>query len=43
VAGGEFEDLEIGMLVQVTRATEDGPMGPQARSVRLLDKAKTLG
>jgi ribosome-associated translation inhibitor RaiA len=43
VAGGAFEDLEIGMLVQVTRATEDGPMGPQARSVRLLDKARTPG
>jgi hypothetical protein len=27
--------------VQVTRATDEGPMGPQASSVRLLDRART--
>ncbi len=29
------------MLVQVTLANDEGPMGPQASSVRLLDKAMT--
>jgi hypothetical protein len=29
------------MLVHVTRSTNEGPMGPQASSIRLLDKAKT--
>lgn len=41
VIGGDFDDIEVGMMVLVTRATEEGPMGPQASSVRLLDKAKT--
>lgn len=43
VTGGDFDDIEVGMLVHVVRSTEDGPMGPQASSVKLLDKAKTLG
>jgi hypothetical protein len=37
VVGGDFDDIEVGTLVQVTRATTEGPMGPQASSVRLLD------
>jgi ribosome-associated translation inhibitor RaiA/cold shock CspA family protein len=41
VTGGDFDDLEVGMLVHVTRATDEGPMGPQASSIKLLDKAKT--
>jgi cold shock CspA family protein/ribosome-associated translation inhibitor RaiA len=41
VIGGSFDDLEIGMVVHVTRAVDEGPMGPQAHSVKLLDKAKT--
>jgi cold shock CspA family protein len=41
VTGGNFDDLEIGMLVHVTRAIDEGPMGPQASSIKLLDKAKT--
>jgi len=41
VVGGDFDELTPGMLVQVTRATEEGPMGPQASSVRLLGKRKT--
>jgi cold shock CspA family protein len=41
VVGGDFDDLQVGMMVHVTLATEEGPMGPQASSVRLLDKAKT--
>jgi ribosome-associated translation inhibitor RaiA/cold shock CspA family protein len=41
VIGGEFDELEVGMIVQVTRATDEGPMGPQASSVRLLDRSRT--
>jgi cold shock CspA family protein len=41
VTGGDFDELEEGMVVQVTRATDEGPMGPQASSVRLLDRSKT--
>lgn len=36
VTGGAFDDLAIGTMVQVTRATTDGPMGPQASSVERL-------
>jgi len=41
VIGGDFDALEVGMMVQVTRATSEGPMGPQASSVRPFDKLKT--
>jgi ribosome-associated translation inhibitor RaiA/cold shock CspA family protein len=41
VIGGAFDDLEVGMVVHVTRATTEGPMGPQASSVRLLGRAKS--
>ncbi len=34
VVGGDYEDLEIGAAVRVTVATTEGPMGPQASSVR---------
>jgi len=37
---GDFDGLEVGMMVHVTRSTEEGPMGPQASSVRLLDRSK---
>lgn len=40
VAGGRFADLEVGSLVQITVATSEGPMGPQASSVRLLGNPK---
>lgn len=40
VVGGRFEDLEVGSLVQITVATGEGPMGPQASSVRLLGHPK---
>lgn len=40
VVGGDFDDLEVGMMVHVTRATEEGPMGPQASSVRLLGRTR---
>jgi cold shock CspA family protein/ribosome-associated translation inhibitor RaiA len=41
VSGGEFDELQVGTIVHVTIATTDGPMGPQASSIRLLDKPKT--
>jgi ribosome-associated translation inhibitor RaiA len=41
VVGGSFDELQVGMMVQVTLATDEGPMGPQASSVRLLDRGKT--
>ena len=41
VTGGEFEDVAVGALVQVTRATAEGPMGPQASSVRLLNAQRS--
>jgi ribosome-associated translation inhibitor RaiA/cold shock CspA family protein len=41
VTGGDFDELEVGMVVQVTCATDEGPMGPQASSVKLLDRSKT--
>jgi ribosome-associated translation inhibitor RaiA/cold shock CspA family protein len=36
VVGGDFDALEPGTMVQITRATTEGPMGPQASSVRVL-------
>jgi ribosome-associated translation inhibitor RaiA len=41
VVGGDFDELRVGMMVHVTPATDEGPMGPQASSVRLLDKSTT--
>ena len=41
VVGGDFDELQVGMMVQVTRAADEGPMGPQASSVRLLDRSRT--
>ena len=42
VSGGEFADLAVGVLVGVTRAAGDGPMGPQASSVRILNGQRSL-
>jgi ribosome-associated translation inhibitor RaiA len=42
VVGGVFDALTIGTLVLVTRATTEGPMGPQASSVRLLDAQRSV-
>jgi len=36
VLGADFDDLEVGSMVRVTVATTEGPMGPQASSVRPL-------
>ncbi|MFA5898397.1 MAG: HPF/RaiA family ribosome-associated protein [Hyphomicrobium sp.] len=33
---GSFEDIKVGALVHVTRAPAEGPMGPQASSVKLM-------
>jgi cold shock CspA family protein len=41
VSGGDFDELAVGMVVHVTRAMDEGPMGPQAHCVKLLDRAKT--
>jgi len=35
VANGGFDQLKVGSMVEVTRAMIDGPMGPQASSVKL--------
>jgi cold shock CspA family protein/ribosome-associated translation inhibitor RaiA len=36
VLGADYDDLEVGSMVRVTVATTEGPMGPQASSVRPL-------
>ncbi len=40
--GLAFEELTVGMDVACTRATEDGPMGPQASSVRRLGEQQRM-
>jgi ribosome-associated translation inhibitor RaiA/cold shock CspA family protein len=42
VVGGDFDALEVGTMVQVTIATSEGPMGPQASSVRRLDARRSV-
>lgn len=42
VVGGSFDAIEAGVMVQVTRATSEGPMGPQASSVRLLGGGRSV-
>jgi ribosome-associated translation inhibitor RaiA len=34
VSNGSFSNIKVGTLVHVTRATNEGPMGPQASSVK---------
>lgn len=36
MADGSFDELKVGTMVQVTQATGEGPMGPQASSVAML-------
>ncbi len=36
VGNGSFEHIKVGALVHVTRASSEGPMGPQASSVKLV-------
>jgi cold shock CspA family protein/ribosome-associated translation inhibitor RaiA len=40
VVSGSFDDLNVGTMVEITRATGEGPMGPQASSVRVLDAGR---
>ncbi len=41
VAGDVFDQMKVGMMVHVTMATDEGPMGPQASSVRLIDRSRS--
>jgi len=43
VAADAYDDLDVGMMVEVTPATVEGPMGPQASSVRRLGGDRTGG
>lgn len=43
VVDGGFDALEVGMMVEVTEATTEGPMGPQASSVRRFGGDRTAG
>lgn len=43
VIGEAYDALDVGMLVEVTPATTEGPMGPQASSVRRLGGERTAG
>ena len=42
VAGDDFDALDVGTMVQVTMAVAEGPMGPQAVSVRRLDARRSV-
>jgi len=41
VASGAFDEIKIGTVVHVTRAASEGPMGPQASSVKLLNARRS--
>jgi ribosome-associated translation inhibitor RaiA len=41
VASGAFDDIQVGTVVHVTRASSEGPMGPQASSVKLLNAPRS--
>jgi len=41
VVDGSFDDLQVGMMVRLTRASMEGPMGPQASSVRRMAGERT--
>lgn len=43
VARGSFDALQIGALVQITRASTDGVMGPQASSVLFVEQISPAG
>jgi hypothetical protein len=42
VTGGSFADLTVGTLVHVIQADTEGPMGPQASSVKLRDAQRSV-
>ncbi|WP_374307711.1 HPF/RaiA family ribosome-associated protein [Methylocella sp.] len=39
VMRGDFDALEVGMLVEVTRSPAEGPMGPQASAIYVVAEA----
>lgn len=41
VTGGSFDDLTVGTIVEISRAAGDGPMGPQASAVKLLNARRS--
>lgn len=41
VDGDSFDQLEVGTVVHVNRAIAEGPMGPQASSVKILNRRKS--
>ncbi len=41
VASGAFDDIKVGTVVHITRAATEGPMGPQASSVKLLNARRS--
>lgn len=42
VVSGDFDDLSVGDIVGFTKAHVDGPMGPQASAVRVLNGQRSL-
>ncbi|WP_181702431.1 HPF/RaiA family ribosome-associated protein [Chthonobacter albigriseus] len=42
VVSGSYDELEVGQTVRVTIATDEGPMGPQASSVRTIGQEADL-
>jgi hypothetical protein len=43
VVRGSFDALRVGVLVQITRATTEGVMGPQASSVQVAEQVSPAG
>ena len=42
VAADGFDTIKVGTVVHVTRASAEGPMGPQASSIKLLGAGRSL-
>ncbi len=43
VIGADYDTLEVGRMVRITIATTEGPMGPQASSVRMIGDLSQMG
>lgn len=41
VSADGFDDIQVGTVVHVTRAANEGPMGPQASSIKLLNARRS--
>ena len=41
VTNGGFDELQVGTVVYITRAASEGPMGPQASSIKLLNARRS--